>query len=73
MLAVVLAGIGLGGIAGGAIYRRIVRPHKLLPLLLVIAAIATLLSYLFFPIPALQGNPANILRSVLEADSSAFA
>ena len=56
MLAVVLAGIGLGGIAGGVIHRRIVRPHKLLPLMLVIAAIATLLSYLFFPIPVLQGN-----------------
>ena len=57
MLAVVLGGIGLGGIAGGVIYRRIERPHKLLPLLLIAASIATLLSYLFFPIPALQGNP----------------
>ena len=57
MLAVVLAGIGSGGIVGGVICRRIVRPHKLLPVVLTIAAIATLLSYLFFPIPALQGDP----------------
>ena len=57
MLAIVLTGIGLGGIAGGVIYRRVVRPHKLLPIVLVTAAIATLLSYLFFPVPALQGNP----------------
>ena len=57
MLAVVLAGIGLGGIVGGVFYRRLASPHKVLPLILVTAALATLLSYLFFPIPALQGNP----------------
>jgi spermidine synthase len=57
MLAVVLAGIGLGGIAGGVIYRHMVSPQKLLPIVFITAALATLLSYLFFPIPALQGNP----------------
>jgi spermidine synthase len=58
MLAVVLAGIGLGGIVAGAIERRLARLDLLLPLLLVVAAIATLLSYLFFPgelIPARTG------------------
>jgi spermidine synthase len=49
MLAVVLAGIGLGGIAAGAVHRRIAGVNQLLPVLLLLAAIATLLSYLFFP------------------------
>src|SRR6266498_2930062 len=49
MLAVVLAGIGLGGIVAGAIHRRSARLNQLLPVLLLLAAIATLLSYLFFP------------------------
>src|SRR5207253_3367669 len=49
MLAVVLVGIGLGGIAAGAINRRSVWLHQLLPALLLLAAIAVLLSYLFFP------------------------
>ena len=49
MLAVVLAGIGLGGIVAGAIHRRLVRLDQLLPLLLLLAAIGVLLSYLFFP------------------------
>jgi len=49
MLAVVLAGIGLGGIAAGAIHRRSAQLNQLLPVLLLLAAIATLLSYLFFP------------------------
>jgi spermidine synthase len=49
MLAVVLAGIGLGGIVAGAIHRRSARLNQLLPALLLLAAIATLLSYLFFP------------------------
>ena len=57
MLAVVLAGIGSGGIVGGIIYRRLAKPRKLLPIVLIIAAVATLLSYLFFPIPALRGTP----------------
>ncbi|HTG28806.1 MAG TPA: fused MFS/spermidine synthase, partial [Methylomirabilota bacterium] len=49
MLAVVLAGIGLGGIVAGAIHGRAARLNQFLPALLLLAAIATLLSYLFFP------------------------
>src|SRR5207247_1510104 len=52
MLAVVLAGIGLGGLVSGALHRRSIRPNHLLSVLLLLAAIATLLSYSFFP-PAL--------------------
>jgi spermidine synthase len=52
MLAVVLAGIGLGGLVSGALHRCSIRPNHLLPILLLLAAIATLLSYSFFP-PAL--------------------
>jgi spermidine synthase len=49
MLAVVLAGIGFGGIVAGAIHRGSARLIHLLPVLLLVAAIAALLSYLFFP------------------------
>ncbi len=49
MLAVVLAGIGFGGIVAGAIHRRSARLNHLLPVLLLLAAILTFLSYLFFP------------------------
>jgi spermidine synthase len=49
MLAIVLAGIGLGGIAAGIILRRSARSNHLLPVLLLLTAIAVLLSYLFFP------------------------
>jgi spermidine synthase len=49
MLAVVLAGIGFGGIVAGAIHRGSARLNHLLPVLLLLAAVATLLSYLFFP------------------------
>src|SRR5262249_6703748 len=49
MLAVVLAGIGVGGIVAGVIHGRRARLNHLLPILLLLAAIATLLSYLFFP------------------------
>src|SRR5262249_8881332 len=52
MLAVVLAGIGFGGFVSGALHRRSIRPNHLLSVLLLLAAIATLLSYWFFP-PAL--------------------
>ena len=55
MLAVVLVGIGLGSVAFSLIPRRF-PPRKFLPILLLLAAIATLLSYLFFPVPALQGK-----------------
>src|SRR5205807_1805050 len=56
MLAVVLVGIGLGSIASSVIPRRLAPPRKLLPIPLFLAAIGTLLSYLFFPVPVLQGN-----------------
>ena len=50
MLAVVLAGIGLGGLAVGAIYRRALRPGESLPLLLLFSAIAILICYVSFRI-----------------------
>ncbi len=56
MLAVVLVGIGLGSVTSSVIPRRLAPPRKLLPILLLVAAIGTLLSYLFFPVPVLQGN-----------------
>ena len=49
MLAVVLAGIGFGAIVAGAIHRGAARVDHLLPVLLLLAAIATLLCYLLFP------------------------
>ena len=52
MLAVVLLGIGLGGMMSNLIPARLRRDRGLLSTLLFVAAIATLLSYLFFPIPA---------------------
>ena len=64
MLAVVLAGIGLGGVVSGTILRRVARIKEWLPIFLMLAAIAALLSYLFFPIPAL---PAGILSYYLES------
>jgi spermidine synthase len=57
MLAVVLAGIGLGSIGGSLIPDRILPRRRLLPLLLLLAASATLLSYLFFPVPV---HPPNV-------------
>ena len=57
MLAVVLAGIGLGSIGGSLIPQRVLPRRQMLPLLLILAASATLLSYLFFPVPV---RPANI-------------
>ena len=47
MLAVVLVGIGLGGLTASAI--RTATSRKILPLLLLLAAIGALLSYVFFP------------------------
>src|SRR5438270_7409319 len=54
MLAVVLAGIGLGGLAASTI--RTATPRKILPVLLLLVAMGTLLSYVFFPVPVLQGD-----------------
>src|SRR5437588_3961896 len=56
MLAVVLVGIGLGGVTSSMISRRLRPPRQLLSIILLLAAIGTLLSYLFFPVPVLQGN-----------------
>src|SRR5262249_644184 len=50
MLAIVLAGIGLGSIAAGAINHRSRRLHQLVPVLLLLAAGAVAFSsFLFFP------------------------
>ena len=56
MLAVVLAGIGLGSVVSSLIPERVAPRRQLLPVLLLLAAIATLLSYLFFPVPVLPPN-----------------
>jgi len=56
MLAVVLAGVGLGGIFSRIVQRRTVAARMLLPFLLILSAIGTLLSYLLFPVPVLQGK-----------------
>jgi spermidine synthase len=56
MLAVVLAGIGLGSIVSSLIPDRIMPRRQLLPVLLLLAASATLLPYLFFPVPVLPPN-----------------
>jgi spermidine synthase len=56
MLAVVLAGIGAGSLVSSAIPDRIIPRRRLVPGLLLLAACATLLSYLFFPVPVLPPN-----------------
>lgn len=56
MLAVVLAGIGVGGILAGVIHCGSARLNHLLPVLLLLAAITTLLSYLFFPENVVQSR-----------------
>ncbi len=57
MLAIVLAGIGLGGLASGALLKRM--RQSALPILLVTAAILTLLCYIAFPVPKLGENEKN--------------
>jgi spermidine synthase len=57
MLAIVLAGIGLGGIASGTLLKRMRR--SALPILLVTAAILTLLCYIAFPVPKLGEGEKN--------------
>jgi spermidine synthase len=56
MLAVVLAGIGSGSLLSSLMPDRILPRRSLLPVLLLLAAGATLLSYLFFPVPAVSPN-----------------
>src|SRR5262249_41318681 len=57
MLATVLAGIGLGGVASGALSTKL--RQSALPILLIIAAIVTLFCYLFLPIPKLAEGEKN--------------
>jgi predicted membrane-bound spermidine synthase len=66
MLAVVLAGIGLGSIAGSLIPNRVLPRRQLLSLLLLLAATATLLSYLFFPVPVVPPNVPTFDRAFAE-------
>jgi len=56
MLAVVLAGIGFGALAAGAIHRRWSPLNLSLPVLLSLAAITTFFSYLFFPGELIQAR-----------------
>jgi len=49
MLAIVLAGIGVGGLVAGAVFRSSRRSNQILAILLLAAAILVLLSYLLFP------------------------
>lgn len=51
MLAVVLAGIGIGGMLSSLIPARLRQNRQSVSALLLIAATVTLLSYLFFPVP----------------------
>ncbi len=59
MLAIVLAGIGLGGVLSGAISKRMSKQQTFLPILLIIAAILTLLCYVLFPVPKLGEGEMN--------------
>src|SRR5205823_325963 len=59
MLAIVLAGIGLGGATSGALSKKITRQQTLLPILLVTAAILALLCYIAFPVPKLGEREKN--------------
>ncbi len=54
MLAVVLAAIGLGGVVSTVIPRRLAQSNPFLPILLLMAAMAALLCYVFFPAQAVQ-------------------
>ena len=49
MLAIALAGIGIGGLIAGAVFRSPRRSNQILTVLLLAAAILVLLSYLLFP------------------------
>jgi spermidine synthase len=57
MLAIVLAGIGLGGIFSGVLSKRIKRSE--LPVLLILAAILTVFCYVHFPVPTLAEGEKN--------------
>ena len=49
MLAIVLAGIGLGALGAGVVFRSSARSNQMLAILLLTAAVSVLLSYLLFP------------------------
>src|ERR1051325_7909564 len=49
MLAIVLAGIAVGSLLAGVVFRSSRESKQMLPILLLLAAILVLLSYLFFP------------------------
>jgi spermidine synthase len=49
MLAIVLAGIGLGALVAGVVFRSSGRSYRTLAILLLAGAILVILSYLFFP------------------------
>jgi spermidine synthase len=57
MLAIVLAGIGLGGVFSGALSKRI--KQSALPILLILAAILTVFCYVHFPVPTLAEGEKN--------------
>jgi spermidine synthase len=57
MLAIVLAGIGLGGMASDGLLKRM--RQSALPILLVTAAILTPLCYILFPVPKLGEGEKN--------------
>jgi spermidine synthase len=59
MLAIVLAGIGLGGVFSSTISKRIGRHQSSLPILLIVAALLTLICYIYFPIPKLAPDEKN--------------
>ena len=49
MLAVVLAGIAVGSLLAGVVFRSSARANRMVPVLLLAAAVLVLLSYAFFP------------------------
>ncbi len=65
MLAVVLAGIGLGGISFSMIPRRFASPRQAVPILLLLAAIGTLFCYILFPVPVLPPNKPALTSAFL--------
>ncbi len=62
MLAIVFAGIGLGGISAGAVPPRMARSSGFLPALLLSSAGTTLISYWLYPASTAHGN--NLLHNL---------
>ena len=63
MLAIVLAGIGLGGVASGTL--RLANAKRFLPIILLVAAILTLGCYIWFPVPQLGQGEGNFYLEAL--------